>query len=105
MNFFLVMLTGHGLQLRMENSESIDAGFVKNEFIFAKSVDEAIQHATQRVRSQLQQQAQANGLIIMNLTIDVEEIAPSMKFWKLWQKEGFVFFPLVEAIFKDQTLH
>lgn len=105
MSLFRVTMTGHGLQLRMENAAPVDAGFVKNEFVLAESEDEASRRAIEQVREQLQQQAEAGGLVLKGVGIEVDEVARSMKFWKLVQQEGFVFFPQDEAKTEDKTLH
>ncbi len=97
MTLFRVTMTGCGLQLWMENAAPVDAGFVKSEFVLAESENEASRRAVEQVRTQLQQQAEAGGLVLKGVGIEVDEVARSMKFWRLAQQEGFVFFPQNEA--------
>jgi len=105
LSLFRVTMTGHGLQLRIENAAPVDAGFVKTEFVLAESEDEASRHAIELVRTQLQRQADEGGLVLKSVDIEVDEVARSMKFWKLMQKEGFVFFPEKEATPNGEALH
>lgn len=86
-------MTGYGLQLIMEQGEIVDAGFVKNEFVLATSEDEASRRAIEQVRIQLEQQAEKGGLVLKCVDIEIDDVVHSLKFWKLVQKEGFVFFP------------
>lgn len=105
MSLFRVTMTGHGVQLQMENAAPVDAGFVKNEYVHAESENEATKRAVEQVRSQLQKQADAGGLVLKDVGIEVNEVARSMKFWKLVQQEGFVFFPQEGAGTDSQALH
>jgi hypothetical protein len=98
-------MTGHGLQLMIENAAPVDAGFVKNEFVLAESEDQARKRAVEQVRLQLRQQADAGGVLLKCVDIDVDEVARSTKFWKLIQQEGFVFFRQDEGPSEDQLLH
>ena len=98
-------MTGRGLQLRMENAALVNAGFVKNEFVLAATKDEASRRAIEEVRGQLRQQAVDGGLSLARVDIEVDEVAPSLKFWKLGQQEGFVFFPHDEAGAKREPTH
>ena len=93
MHLFRVTMTGLGFQLRMENAAPIDAGFVKNHFVLANSAEEAGRRAIDQVQMHLRAQAEAGGVLLKDVSIEVDEIARSKRFWKLVQQEGFVFFP------------
>ena len=97
MKLFRVTLSGHGLQLRMENAAPTDVGFVKNEYVLAESANEARKRAIEHVRSELQQQSDAGGLVLTRVGLEIDEVVHSMKFWKLIHQEGFVFFPRERA--------
>lgn len=93
MNLFRVTMTGHGLQLCLGNAAPVDVGFVKNQFVLAESGQGASRKAIEQMRFQLQQQADAGGLVLKSIDIEIDEIIRTMKFWKLVQQEGFIFFP------------
>ena len=66
---------------------------MKNEFVLAESEDEASRRAVEQVRAQLKQQADAGGLVLKGVAIEIDQVARSMKFWKLAQQEGFGVLP------------
>jgi hypothetical protein len=100
-----VMVTGHGVQLRMESEAPIDVGFVKNEFVVAASESGARRRAIKQVFARLQRQADAGGLILNNVEIETEEVARSMNLWKLVRQQGFAFYSRDEIAKKsDQRL-
>jgi hypothetical protein len=106
MSLFRVTMTGRGLQLRGESAAPVDAGFVKNEFVLVESATEASKRAVEQVHAQLRQQAAAGGLLLKSISIEIDQVARSIKFWKLVQQEGFVFFPEEsQSSRRTETLH
>lgn len=105
MNLYRVTMTGCGLKLRMEDGAAIEVGFVKNEFVVAESEDNACSRATTQVQLRLQRQAREGGLVLMDVDVKVDEVVRSLKFWKLVQQEGFIFFPQEQATMERKFLH
>jgi hypothetical protein len=97
LSLFRVTITGDGLKLRIEGAVPVDAGFVKNEFVFAACKKEASECAIQQVRKKLEQQVAAGGVVLVDVRIAVDEVYRSMMFWKLLRQEGFIFFPRSNA--------
>ena len=105
MSLYRVTMTGLGLKLRMEDGAAVDVGFVKNEFVVAESEDNACSRATAQVKLKLQQQAHEGGLVLMDVDVKVDEVVRSLKFWKLVQQEGFIFFPQKQTTAERKFLH
>ncbi|MCI5196833.1 MAG: hypothetical protein D3919_11535 [Candidatus Electrothrix sp. AW5] len=93
MIFFKVMISGTGLQLIEQDESTIDVGFVKNEYVLAKSAKKASMVALSNVEKNISEQVRDKKIIIKNLELTVDETESSFSFWKLLLKEGIIFFP------------
>jgi hypothetical protein len=86
------MMTGRGLRWSADGGGLAISGFVKNQYVLAATENQAKTRAIDRVRARLQGQGDAVGLAIGSVSIKVDAVARSLKYWKLVQQEGFVFF-------------
>jgi hypothetical protein len=90
---FQITISGQDLRLLWEDGTSLGAGFIKNEYMLARSETDAAEGAVRQVRARLQKLAAGGGLALADLRLEVDEVVRSASLWKLVRPEGFVFFP------------
>lgn len=93
MAIYRVMISGKGLQLPEENGSFLNVGFVKNVYLSCNSKEAARSSALSIVEQELADQEKQGKVTMKKLELVIDEIESTYMFWKLVNKEGFIFFP------------
>ena len=72
-------------------------GFVKNEWVRAAAPQDAVAAARQKILAQLRKKPGLQVPPAQEQQFIVEEVEAVRGVWKLWRKQGFLFFDAAEA--------
>ena len=92
MSVFRVTIRAEGLRIALNGVETL-CGFYKNEYVWARSSEDAIYKARTNVQAGLRSNDAANQTDIDSLRLDVDEVEV-LGVLGLLQRQGFVFYPL-----------
>ena len=95
MGAFRVTIRAEGLRVTFNGAET-RCGFYKNEYVWAKDSEDAIDKARTNVEAGLRRHTAANQADIGCLRLDVDEVE-ALGLFGLLQRQGFVFYPLDEG--------
>jgi hypothetical protein len=92
MSVFRVTIRAEGLRIALQGVEA-RCGFYKNEYVWARNSEDAIDKARANVQAGLRRNDAANQSDIDCLRLDVDEVE-ALGILGLLQRQGFVFYPL-----------
>ena len=95
MGHFVVTVKGEGLRATFDGTE-LFCGFFKNEFVRAKTAEEAEARARANVLSALRSKSTVNQDDLDSLILTIDSIKPIRWSARLFNRQGFVFHPLKE---------
>jgi hypothetical protein len=93
MPIYRVRLNGEGIRVRFEGGD-IPFGFYKNEIVWAKNSEQAIDRARAAVVTALHRDPAVNKTDLAVLSLQVDEIQSGMALKSLLERHGFAFYKL-----------
>lgn len=93
MPVFRVMLTGQKVVVKTDGTDQV-CGFVRNEYVRARTREQAIEKAKQRARERVSQNDAMSTLADSPLELTVDEVEGGISLWKLARNEGFILFEI-----------
>lgn len=94
MGVFRVTIHAEGLRVALEGAET-RCGFYKNEYVWARNSEDAVDKARASVEASLRHQEAVNQADLASLRLDVDEVEV-LGLMGLLQRQGFVFYRLDE---------
>jgi hypothetical protein len=96
MAVFLVRISASGFRARFDDRE-IPCGFIKNEYVLARSPESAVEKAVARVRGRVAESKTIHQKDRQRIDLKVEAVEPGYQLRSLFAREGMIFHPLDDS--------
>ena len=93
MRVFHVQVSGTNIRGEF-SGEELNCGFVKNEYVIARSAERARDRALARVGRKLRSKTNLNTDDVMRVELSVDRVEPGFSWLSAVREEGFVFHPM-----------
>jgi hypothetical protein len=92
MPVYHVMLVATDLRIVFDG-ESVEGGFFKNEYVWARDADTAVAKARARVGERVAELQSTGAILNMGpVVLGIDEVNGPVAPWNVLRREGFIFF-------------